>query len=260
MKDISLKDLLEAGCHFGHQVTKWHPHAKEYIYTARDKIHIIDLALTKKCLEKAAEFIKKHASEGKSIIFIGTKRQAKNIIEDNAISAGAFWVTFRWPAGLITNWEEMKKNLERLDELEKTIEEQKTKQTLTKKEIILLERKATKLNTIYGGLRDLKDRPDALFIIDIKKESTATKEANRRKIPIIAIVDTNSDPGLAAYPIPANDDAVGSIKLITEVISQAHKEGWEAFKKTKKEKAEKQKQKEIKEQKAVEKKEQKAKK
>jgi len=231
MKDISLKDLLEAGCHFGHQVTKWHPSAKKYIYTTRDKIHIIDLAQTKKCLENAADFAQKLAENNKTLVFVGTKRQAKNIIEETAYQAGAHWVSFRWPAGLITNWEEMKKNLDRLDDLEDKIEAEKNKPSLTKKEIILLERKFTKLNTIYSGLRGLKECPNSLFIVDIKKESTAVREADTKQIPTIAIADTNTDPTLINYPIPANDDAVGSIKLIVETIAQAYAAGKKAYKK-----------------------------
>lgn len=229
-KDITLKDLLEAGCHFGHQVTKWHPASEKFIYTARDKVHIIDLAQTKSYLEKAADFVKELGTLGKTIIFVGTKRQASEIIEEEAAKSSAFWVTFRWPAGLITNWEEMKKNLDRLNELETKIEEEKTNPTLTKKEIILLERDLNKLNTIYVGLRGLKKPPQALFVVDIKKESTAVREARRKEIPIIGIVDTNCNPNLIDYPIPANDDALGSIKIIVESIAQAYGEGrkiWE---------------------------------
>jgi len=231
MQEINLKDLLEAGCHFGHQVTKWHPKSDEYIYTTRDKIHIIDLAKTKKCLEEAVEFVEQLASQGKTIVFVGTKRQAKVIVEQEASQAGASYAVFRWPAGLITNWDEMKKNLQRLTDLETQIESEKAKPTLTKKEIVLLERDLIKLNTIYGGLRGLTERPNALFVIDIKKESTSVKEANRLDIPVVAITDTNSDPTLAQYPIPANDDAVGSITLITQIIANAYAQGRKKAKK-----------------------------
>jgi len=233
---IELKDLLDAGCHFGHQTQRWNPKMANYLYGERDGVHIFDLAKTKENLEKAIEFAKKIASEGGKIIFVGTKRQAQAIIKQEAQKAGMPFVNERWLGGIITNWETIKKSLGKLKDLKAKKESGELKK-YTKKENILIEREIDRLERFFGGLVGAEDLPAAIFIVDVKKEKTALREAKRKKIPVIAIVDSNCDPDGVDWVIPANDDAVGSIKLIVEMISQAVREGKEIFeKKTKKEK------------------------
>lgn len=223
MKEITLKELLEAGCHFGHQVIRSNPKAREFVYTSREKIQIIDLAKTKEGLEKAAAFAKATARLGGKIIFVGTKRQAKNIILEEAKRCGAFYVNKRWIGGLLTNWDEVKKNLKRMEELRENLKSDKW----TKKEKGLFEKRLKKLELIYGGLEGLTEKPEALYIIDTHKEDGVVREAGRVDVPIVGIVDTNANPQLIDYPIPANDDAVKSIELITSYIAGAVIEGKE---------------------------------
>lgn len=235
MKEVSLKDLLEAGCHFGHQVVRSNPKAREFVYASRDRIQIIDLAKTKEGLEKAAAFVKEIVAGGRPpasasgaagdgqgrIIFVGTKRQAKNIILEEAKRCGAFYVAKRWVGGLLTNWEEVRKNLKRMEELRENLKSDKW----TKREKVLFEKKLKKLELLYGGIEGLNSRPEALYIVDTHKEEGAVREAKRMGIPIIGIVDTNSNPEIIDYPIPANDDAVKSIQLITGYLADAIIEG-----------------------------------
>lgn len=223
MEEISLKDLLEAGCHFGHQVNRSNPKAREFVYLAREGIQIIDLAKTKVGLEKAAEFLKNLAALGGQIIFVGTKRQAKGIVEEEAKRAGIFYVTERWVGGTITNWEVMKKNLEKIEDLERKIKNEEG--IYTKRETNLFERSLKKLLTLYGGIRGLPKIPEALFIVDTHKEEGTVKEAQKRNVSVVGIVDTNADPALVDYPIPANDDAVGSIKYLVHYLAEAIIEG-----------------------------------
>lgn len=226
--EVSLKELLEAGCHFGHQVPRWNPRAASFIYTARDNVHIIDLAKTKEGLEQAAAFVKTTASQGGTIIFVGTKRQARGIVEEEAKRAGAMYLVVRWPGGLLTNWWEMKKNLEKL----KRMREEKSKgllQKFTKKEQQLKGRELAKLEGLYGGIAELTDLPQVLFLIDIRKEEAAVREAAKTGVKVVAIVDTNANPDLVDFPIPANDDAVGSIKLIVSYLADAYEEGKKLF-------------------------------
>lgn len=232
MQPISLKDLLEAGCHFGHQVSRWNPRAKEFIYTERDGVHIIDLAKTKKGLEEAAEFIKTTASHGGTIIFVGTKRQARTIIQEEAKNNGLLYLIERFPGGILTNWSEIKKNLDKLNRMrvEKT---DGSWSQFTKKEALMLSRELLKLEKLYGGVASLKGKPEALFLVDIKKEEGAVREAIRMAVQTIAIVDTNTNPDEIDYPIPANDDALGSLKFITHYLAEAYKEGTEIFEKSK---------------------------
>lgn len=225
MKDISLKDLLEAGCHFGHQVTKWHPRAAKFIYSAREGVHIIDLAKTKKGLLEACDFIEKLVSGGGIILFLGTKRQAKGIVKEEAEKVGAFYITERWPGGLITNWEVMNKNLLKMKNLEWRLSNDAEKAKFKKKEVALWGKELKKLTEVYGGIKDLPRVPDALFVVDVRKELGAVREAKRRGIPVVGIVDTNSNPDLIDYVIPANDDAVGSLMYIVSVVAGAYAEG-----------------------------------
>lgn len=230
MKDINLKDLLEAGCHFGHQVPRWNPKAASFIYAVRDGIHIIDLAKTKQGLEEAAAFVKTTASLGRSIIFVGTKHQARNIVAEESQRVGAMYLSERWPGGLLTNWWEIKKNLEKLGKMR---QEKKTGawEKFTKKEQQLLDKELKKLENLYGGIAQLKELPGALFLIDIRKEEAAVREASKTQVTVVAVVDTNANPDLVDYPIPGNDDAVGSIKIITSYLADAYKEGRDLFEK-----------------------------
>lgn len=229
---IELKDLLDAGAHFGHQSHRWHPHMKPYLYGVRDGVHVFDLVKTKEGLEKALEFVKETASLGGKIIFVGTKRQSQAIIKEEALRAEMPYIIERWLGGIITNWDHIKLSIDKLKDLREKKEEGELKK-YTKKENILIDREIARLERFFGGLIDLKDLPAAIFVIDVKKEKAAVKEAARKGIPVIAVVDSNSDPDLVDYVIPANDDAVGSIKYITEKIGLVAFEGKEIFKKKK---------------------------
>ncbi|MFH0864492.1 MAG: 30S ribosomal protein S2 [Candidatus Gottesmanbacteria bacterium] len=238
MEEISLKDLLEAGCHFGHQVPRWNPRASSFIYTSRDNIHIIDLVKTKSGLETAAEFIKSIASQGQRIIFVGTKRQAKAVVKEESKRVGANYLITRWLGGLLTNWDQIKKNIDKLASMKK---EQSSGgwANFTKKEQLLKEREMTKLEGLYGGIADLTSIPSVLFLVDIRKEESAVREAIRTGVKTVAIVDTNANPDLIDYPIPGNDDATGSIKLICTYLADAYLEGKSVFAKATADKQEK---------------------
>ena len=217
---INLKDLLEAGCHFGHQASRWNPKMKPYIFTAREGIHVFDLAKTKEGLEEAMDYVKGLAKEGKKIIFIGSKRQAKEVVKEVAQSVNMPYVSERWLGGTITNWEEIKKRIKRLKDLKEKREIGEFRK-FTKKERILIDREIARLEKLFGGIIDLEDLPEAIFVIDTKKEMAAVKEAKKREIKVVALVDTNSDPDLIDYIIPANDDAVKSIELVVRKIGEA---------------------------------------
>ena len=233
MKEITLEQLLEAGCHFGHQVTRSNPKAREFIYEARDSIHIIDLVKTKQGLEEAGEFIKALASkEGSSLIVVGTKRQARGVVDeilkqvqDDKLREGLFYIANRWVGGLLTNFSEVSKNFEKLKEISDNLQNEEFKAKYTKKEIGLWARERQKLEGLYGGVKTLAKKPDALFIIDSHLEDLAVREAMKMGVTTVAIVDTNADPDIIDYPIPGNDDAVGSIKLITSYIIDSWIEG-----------------------------------
>lgn len=225
MKDITLKELLEAGCHFGHQTNRWNPKAATYIYGARENVHIIDLVQTRDGLLAAAKYLHDLAKSGGSVLFVGTKRQAKEIVESAATKklANLYYLLERWPGGLLTNFDVIKKN--NLDEILKLRDNINGNEYVTKKEKLLAQRKLDKYDRVYGGLVGLTKLPSAVFFIDIKKERGAVDEAVRTGVPVVAIVDTNVDPNLVTWPIPANDDAVGSIKIIVDFLIQAWEEG-----------------------------------
>lgn len=228
MKQITLEELLQAGCHFGHQVNRSNPKANSFIFEARSNVHIIDLEETHKGLMEAAEFVKNIAAEGKTMIVVGTKRQAKQVVEEQVARAKAvtpdtiFYVSSRWIGGILTNFTEVAKNFKRLKELEELLSTDKA-QEYTKRELALFERELNKLKVYYEGIRNLKEVPDSLFIIDAHFEKTAINEAKRVGVKTAGIVDTNGDPSSVNYAIPANDDAVGSIELITSYIIDAKK-------------------------------------
>lgn len=230
MIEINLRDLLEAGCHFGHEVKRWNPKAKIYIYTERDGIHIIDLLKTKEALTRACVFAQQLGSQGKKLLFLGTKRQAKPVIIAEAKRVGAPYFGQRWVGGFITNWSEIKKNIEKLNQMDKDKTEGNWQQ-FVKHEQLALDRERMKLAKCYGGVKALTIYPDALYVIDIRKESGAIKETQNKGIPVIGITDTNSDPTRIEYPVPANDDAIKSITLITKYIADAYYEGLLSFQK-----------------------------
>lgn len=221
MKEITLRELLEAGCHFGHQVKRWHPKASAYIYQARDGIHIIDLVQTRAGLIKAANFVTSLARDNKKILFVATKRQAKAVVSEEAKRIGVPYLTQRWIGGFVTNWDEVKKNLEKVRSMRQD-RDAKAWEKYPKHEQVKLGKTLKKLELFYGGVAEETTLPDALFVVDMRKEDAAVREALARHIPLVAIVDTNVDPTAADYPIPANDDAVGSIAYIAHVIAEAY--------------------------------------
>ena len=226
MRQVTLEELLEAGCHFGHQVTRSNPKARDFIYEVRDNIHIIDLAKTKEGLEEAAAFVKDLASKNGKLLVIGTKRQAKGIVEEEVKkSHDIFYVTNHWVGGLLTNFSEVSKNFEKLKTFTENLKNEELKSKYTKKEIGQWFKEKQKLESIYGGVAEIKDKPDAIFVIDSHLENLAIREAKRMGVATVAMVDTNADPNIVDYPIPANDDAVGSIKLIVSYIVDAWVEG-----------------------------------
>jgi small subunit ribosomal protein S2 len=227
---INLKDLLEAGCHFGHQSRRWNPKMKQFIYLKRGGVHIFDLAQTAERLQQAMEFVRDLVSQGKTIVFVGTKRQAAAIIKEEAEKCGMPYVAGRWLGGTITNWEQIKKSIDKLLDLEEKKEKGEFKK-YTKKENLLIDREINRLTRFFGGLKKLKKIPDAVFVVDVKKETAVVRETAKKGVKVVAIVDSNADPDLVDYVIPANDDAVRSIKLIVSKISEAVSDG-RAIKKT----------------------------
>lgn len=224
MSVVSMKSLLEAGVHFGHQTKRWNPKMKPYIYTERNGIYIIDLQQSLRKLEEAYEFVRELSEQGKKILYVGTKKQAREAIEQEAKRAGMFYVNQSWKGGLLTNFATIRKRIEYLFELEE-MEEDGTFEALPKKEVMLLTREKEKLQRFYNGIREMDKLPDAIFIIDQVKEKLAIHEARLLGIPVIGIVDTNCDPDQVDYPIPGNDDAIRAIKLFSNAMSNAVIEG-----------------------------------
>lgn len=224
MSIIPMKSLLEAGVHFGHQTRRWNPKMKKFIFTERNGIYIIDLQKTVKKVDEAYEVVRQVASEGGKILFVGTKKQAQDAIEAEAKRADQYYVSQRWLGGMLTNNKTIKNSIKRLEEIEK-MSEDGTFDVLPKKEVIKLERELDKLNKYLGGIRDMGGLPDLMFVIDPKNENIAIKEARKLGIPIVGIVDTNSDPDDVDYPIPGNDDAIRAVKLITSAMADAVIEG-----------------------------------
>lgn len=220
MSVISMKQLLEAGVHFGHQTRRWNPKMAPFIFTERNGIYIIDLQQTVKKVEEAYKFIKEVAETGKPILFVGTKKQAQDAIKEEAIRSGMFYVNERWLGGMLTNYKTIKTRIERLRELER-MEEEGVFEVLPKKEVIKLNHEKEKLEKFLNGIKDMTEMPGALFIVDPRKERIAIKEAEKLGIPIVAIVDTNCDPEEIDYPIPGNDDAIRAVKLITATMANA---------------------------------------
>ncbi|MFI3326065.1 MAG: 30S ribosomal protein S2 [Clostridia bacterium] len=226
MAVVSMKQLLEAGVHFGHQTRRWNPKMATYIFTERNGIYIIDLQKTVKKLEEAYNFIKEISTEGKSVLFVGTKKQAQDSVKEEALRAGAYYVNARWLGGMLTNFTTIKRRIARLAQLRK-MSEDGTFELLPKKEVIKLNLEIEKLEKFLGGIKDMKEFPGALFIVDPRKEKNAVAEAKNLGIPIVAIVDTNCDPDDIDYVIPGNDDAIRAVKLITGAMANAIIEGRE---------------------------------
>lgn len=220
MAVVTMKSLLESGVHFGHQVKRWDPRMKKYIFAERNGIHIIDLQKTITAIKDSYDQIRKVAASGKSVLFVGTKKQAQQAIQKEAERCGMFYVNNRWLGGTLTNFSTIKKSLLRLKKIEK-MEIDGTFDNLTKKEVVGLLKEKEKLTKNYGGMKDMKELPGAIFIIDTHKEQIAVAEAHRMGIPIIAIVDTNCNPEGIDYPIPGNDDAIRAISLFTSIIANA---------------------------------------
>jgi small subunit ribosomal protein S2 len=224
MSVISMKQLLEAGVHFGHQMRRWDPRMKTYIFTERNNIYIIDLQQTVKLVEVAYDFIREISGNGGNILFVGTKKQAQEAIKNEAERCGMFYVNYRWLGGILTNFNTIRKRVKRLHELEE-MENNNMFEVLPKKEVISLKREKEKLEKILTGIKDMEELPAAIFIIDPKKENIAVAEANKLSIPIVAIVDTNCNPEEIDYVIPGNDDAIRAVKLISSVVADAVIEG-----------------------------------
>lgn len=220
MSVVSMKQLLEAGVHFGHQTRRWNPKMAPYIFAERNQIYIIDLSKTVKLINEAYDFVKEVVEEGKPILFVGTKKQAQESIKEEAIRAGEYYVNERWLGGMLTNYKTIETRIKRLFELEK-MEENGTMGLLTKKEKAILLGEKEKLERFLGGIKNMPELPGAIFVVDPKKEKIAVHEARKLGIPVIGVVDTNCDPDEIDYVIPGNDDAIRAVKLLTSVIADA---------------------------------------
>ena len=224
MAVVAMKQLLEAGVHFGHQTRRWDPKMAEYIFQARNGIHIIDLQKTSKKIDEAYAFLKEQAEEGKTVLFVGTKKQAQECVKEAAEKSGMYYVDQRWLGGMLTNFDTIRTRVQRLKDLEK-MQEDGTFEVLPKKEVILLKKEMEKLERNLGGIKDMEEVPGVIFLVDPKKEHIAVLEAKKLGIPIIGLVDTNCNPEEVDYAIPGNDDAIRAVKLITDVMANAIIEG-----------------------------------
>jgi small subunit ribosomal protein S2 len=225
MTDVTMKNLLEAGVHFGHQTSRWNPKMKPYIFGARNGIYIIDLQQTVKMFRDAYNFVRDLTGQGGQMLFVGTKKQAQDAIREEAERCGAFYVNTRWLGGTLTNFQTIRQSIDRLKKLEEMLEDQLISAALTKKELGKMRHERDKLLTSLGGIKGLRKLPDALFVIDPKKEEIAVKEANKLRIPVVAVVDTNCDPDVIDYKVPGNDDAIRAIRLFCAAIAEAVIEG-----------------------------------
>ena len=224
MAVVAMKQLLEAGVHFGHQTRRWDPKMAEYIFQARNGIHIIDLQKTSKKIDEAYAFLKEQVEEGKTVLFVGTKKQAQECVKEAAEKSGMYYVDQRWLGGMLTNFETIRARVQRLKDLEK-MQEDGTFEVLPKKEVILLKKEMEKLEKNLGGIKDMEQIPGVIFLVDPKKEHIAVLEAKKLGIPVIGLVDTNCNPEEVDYAIPGNDDAIRAVKLITDVMANAIIEG-----------------------------------
>jgi small subunit ribosomal protein S2 len=226
--DISMREMLEAGVHFGHQTNRWNPKMKPYIFGARNGIYIIDLQQTVPMFQKAYQFLADLTARGEKVLFVGTKKQAQDVVKEQATRAGQFFVNNRWLGGTLTNYRTVRQSIERLRTIEK-MEEDGTFDKLVKKEVVFLNREREKLEKNLGGIRDMNKLPGAMFVIDTKKEHIAVAEARKLGIPVVAVVDTNCDPDEIDYLIPGNDDAIRAIRIFASKVADACREGSEAY-------------------------------
>ena len=224
MAVVAMKQLLEAGVHFGHQTRRWDPKMAEYIFQARNGIHIIDLQKTSKKLDEAYAFVKEQAEEGKTVLFVGTKKQAQECMKEAALKCGMFYVDQRWLGGMLTNFGTIQKRIQRLKDLE-AMEQDGTFDVLPKKEVILLKKEMEKLERNLGGIKEMNELPGVIFLVDPKKERIAILEAKKLGIPVVGLVDTNCNPEEVDYAIPGNDEAIRAVKLIADVMANAVIEG-----------------------------------
>ncbi len=224
MAVVAMKQLLEAGVHFGHQTRRWDPRMAEYIFQARNGIHIIDLQKTSKKIDEAYEFIKEASEEGKDILFVGTKKQAQECVKEAAEACGMYYIDQRWLGGMLTNFGTIQKRIQRLKDLEE-MEQDGTFDVLPKKEVILLKKEMEKLERNLGGIKEMNKMPGVMFVVDPKKERIAILEARKLNIPVVGLIDTNCNPEDVDYVIPGNDDAIRAVKLITTVMANAVIEG-----------------------------------
>ena len=224
MAVVAMKQLLEAGVHFGHQTRRWDPKMAEYIFQERNGIHIIDLQKTSKKIDEAYAFLKEQAEEGKTVLFVGTKKQAQECMKDAAEKSGMFYINQRWLGGMLTNFKTIRERVDRLKELE-TMQEDGTFDVLPKKEVILLKKEMEKLEKNLGGIKDMTELPGVIFVVDPKKERIAILEAKKLNIPVVGLIDTNCNPEDLDYVIPGNDDAIRSVKLIADAMANAIIEG-----------------------------------
>jgi len=225
MPEPTMKQLLEAGVHFGHQTSRWNPKMKRYIFGARNGIYIIDLQQTVKMFREVYAQVRELAAQGGQILFVGTKKQAQEPLRQEAERCGGFYVDTRWLGGMLTNFQTIKASIDRLKKLEEMLEDPAAQEAFTKKELLNISRERDKLNLSLGGIKQMRKLPDAVFIIDPKREEIAVKEANKLGIPVIAVVDTNCDPEVVDYKIPGNDDAIRAIRLFCHSIADAILEG-----------------------------------
>lgn len=222
---VDIKQLLEAGAHFGHKTSRWHPKMAEYIHSRRNGSHIIDLTHTVSKMEEALDFIADTVAQGKQVLLVGTKRQAQDIIRDLAESVGQPYVTERWLGGMLTNWTTISSRVKRLKELEEKMASGELASKYSKLEVQRFQEEIDDMNTLYGGIKNMAAKPGAVFIVDITADANAVKEARKLGLPIVALVDTNADPTLVTYPIPCNDDAIKTIKLVADYLKQAIEAG-----------------------------------
>lgn len=224
MEPISMREMLEAGVHFGHRTSRWHPKMGPYIFGARKKIHIINLEKTVPLFEQARAFLRDLAHDGGKVLFVGTKSQARDAVAEQAARCGMYYVNHRWPGGMLTNWQTIRNSIQRLKDIER-MREDGTFEVLPKKEALLLERERSKLERSLGGIKDMGGIPDALFVIDMEREQIAVNEAKKLGLPVVAVADTNVNPRKADYIIPGNDDSVRAIRLYVETMADAILEG-----------------------------------
>ncbi|MDB5178395.1 MAG: small subunit ribosomal protein [Patescibacteria group bacterium] len=229
MADVALKELLEAGAHFGHQTRRWNPKMKQYIFGARGGVHIIDLTKTGVLLKEATDFARQTAAKGGKVLFVGTKRQAAPVVKEEAVAVGMPFVTERWLGGMLTNFRTIRLQVQRLKKLEAGLESGDFVSKYNKKEVLDFTNEAAALDRIFGGIKKMDGLPGAIFVVDAPKETIAVAEARKLGIPVIAIADSNADPDLMDYPIPANDDAIKAVRVITHAIAEATAEGAQMY-------------------------------